>query len=809
MIRNYIKIAWRNIWRNKSFSFLNILGLTAGTVCCLYILLYVKDQYGYDQHHSNAGSLYRVRTIIEPSNGTPGFNSATSSPPVVMGMKMDFPEVAAATRVIHFTNSGDNLLSVTGSDNSFNESNGYVADSTFFQVFDYHFLEGQPLHSLDEPYSVVLSSAVAKKLFRNNTAINQQINIGNGFGGHAFKVTGVYDETWGKSHLKPHFITTMNSGGIGEFVRTNNQWAGQNFIYSYVRLNPNADAAVLQSKLPAFLEKHGAENLKELRMKKQLVLEKVTDIHLHSAGITNQIDKVSNARFLYLLLTIAFFIQLIACVNFINLTTARSVRRAREIGIRKVAGAMKSSLIGQFLGESVLISFMAVLLAVPVIILLLPLFNSLTGGAVTNNSFRNFDVISIIIGLGMITGLLAGTYPALYLSAFKPAGVLKGTFSLKASSVLLRKGLVVFQFVIAIVLIISVIIISKQLSFMQSKDLGFDQSQKLIIPFQNEQSRTNFSAFNNELTKLKEVTAVTGCNYYPSLPVMSDFKVFKSGSDMNSASLLRINMVHEDYFNVMKIRLEAGRNLKPSDTSGQAIVNLKALQILDIKKENAVGTRLYSEFEGNRGEYEIVGVTSDYNYISLKNEIQPLLTFYSSRPAYMIVETKTANYKSLISDIGAIWKRTVPEVPFKYSFLDEEIQKQYSEEATLQKISNSFTVLAILISCLGLFGLAMFTAQQRIKEIGVRKVLGASATGIISMLSKDFLKLVLVSIIVATPLAWLAMHKWLEDFEYKTDISWWVFVLAGTTALLIALITISFQAIKAAIANPVKSLRSE
>jgi putative ABC transport system permease protein len=805
MIKNYFKIAWRNIWRNKSFSFLNILGLTAGTVCCLYILLYVKDQYGYDTHHDDAGSIYRVRTVIEPKEGFQAFNIAATSPPIAMGMKMDFPEVMAATRVLYFTNGGDNLLRMVGSDNPFYESKGYLADSTFFHVFTYKFIEGKPLHSLDAPYTVVLSSAVAKKIFGSNEALNQQINIGT----DTFRVTGVFDETWSKSHLQPHFIMSMNSGGVGEFVRTNNQWAGQNFVYTYVKLNPNADAALLESKLPAFLERHGADNLRELSMKKHLYLQKITDIHLHSTGITSQIDKVSNARFLYLLLTIAFFIQLIACINFINLTTARSMRRAREIGVRKVAGAVKSSLIGQFLGESVLISFIAVLLAIPAVLLLLPLFNTLTGGTIEIDSFKDPIVIAVIVILGIVTGLLAGIYPALYLSRFKPISVLKGTFSFHPSSALLRKGLVIFQFVIAIVLIISVIVISRQLNYMQSIDLGFDQKQKLIIPFQNEESRQNFTAFTNELKKLKDVTGVTGCVYYPSLAVLSDVAVYKSGQNMKSAKLLKVNSINEDFFKVMDIPLLAGRQLKTSDTSRQVIVNEKAVKVLGIDKGTAPGTHLYFDFEGNHMDYEIVGVTKDYNYSSLKEEVQPLMTFYNGQPNYMIVATTSDNYKSLLSDVAAIWKKTIAGAPFEYSFLDEEIQKQYTEEATLRKISNSFTLLAILISCLGLFGLAMFTAQQRIKEIGVRKVLGASVAGIVSMLSKDFLKLVFISILVASPIAWWAMNKWLQDFAYKINISFWVFVLAGTIALMIAMITICFQAIKAAIANPVKSLRTE
>ncbi|MET0392794.1 MAG: ABC transporter permease [Chitinophagaceae bacterium] len=809
MIKNYLRTAWRNILKNKAFSFINIFGLTAGTVCCLYMVLYVKEQYGYDAHHTGAGSLYRVRTVIERKGDEKDFNSASSSPPIAMAMKQDFPEVAAATRVQYFTDQGDYLLGLPESDNTFFEPNGYLADSTFFQVFDYRFTEGSPLHALDEPYTVVLSSAVARKLFGKANALNQPVMIGNRDNSHAFKVTGVFDETWGKSHLQPHYIMNMNSGGLGEFIRSNNQWAGQNFIYTYVRLNPHADALALQAKLPAFLQKYGADNLKELGMNKHLYLQPVTDIHLYSKGIGNQIDKTSDAGFLYLLLTIAFFIQLIACINFINLTTARSMRRAREIGVRKVVGAGRSALVVQFLGESVLVAFMAVLLAIPLVALLLPYLNRLTDTAFAMDALTSFSTLAIVFGLGLATGLLAGIYPALYLSGFRPVQVLKSAFRIRASSGLLRKGLVVFQFVIAIVLIISVIVISRQLTYLQSQELGFDPHQKIVIPLKTDPARQQYTAFSHELAKLKEIGGVTGCLYYPTKNVLNDFRVYTAGRNMNDARNVKVNRADEHFFPVMGIRLLTGRNLTPADTNNQVVTNEMALKALKIDPDKAIGTRLYNEYEGSRAEYEIVGVTNDYNYNTLREEVYPLITLYSQRPGYVVADIRSDQYASLLPRIGAAWKKTMPGLPFEYSFIDQDIQQLYTEENTLRKISNSFTILAILISCLGLFGLAMFTAQQRVKEIGVRKVLGASITGIISMLSKDFLKLVLVSILLATPLAWWVMHRWLEDFAYKTPVHWWIFAVAGLAALTVAFITVSFQAIRAALANPVQSLRTE
>jgi putative ABC transport system permease protein len=808
MIRNYLKVAWRNIWKNKSFSLLNIMGLTAGTVCCIYILLYVRSQSGYDKQFTDAETLYRVRSVFA-REGEDVNNSACTSPPMVMQMKMDFPEIDVATRVVYFNDGSNNLIRNVKTDKGFYETNGYVVDSTFFQVFDFHFLEGRASNSLDDPYTVVLSSALAKKLFGREPALGQQINITNQYNKHDFKITGVFDENYGKSHLNPHFIMTMNSGGIGGFVRTVNEWAGQNFIYSYVRLNPNADPAVLQAKLPAFLQKYGKKDLDRLVMNKQLLLQKVTDIHLHSKGIGPQIDKTSDIGFLNLLLAIACFIQLIACINFINLTTARSMRRAREIGVRKVVGAVRTSLILQFLSESVLVAIISMLLAIPIVALLLPELNSLTEGTLTLKAFKSVPVISTIIALGFITGLLGGIYPSIYLSGFQPVSILKGAFRFKGSSVFFRKGLVVFQFVIAIVLIISVLVISGQVSFMQNFDMGFNKEQKLIIPLESRDARAHFASLRNEFSGLKDINGVAGCNADPSRIVLNDFIVYTKGHDLSNGKVVKANSADENFFQVMGMKILKGRNLRESDTTGQVIANELTLKQLDIPMETAIGTKLYANPGGQAKEFEIVGVCNDYIFNTMKSEMQPLITSYTSQPNYLVANMATKEYKSLLAAVGSAWKKALPSIPFEYSFLDQELEKQYKEESTLRKIANLFTLLAIIISCLGLFGLAMFTAQQRIKEIGVRKVLGASVTGIITMLSRDFLKLVLLSIIIASPIAWWAMNKWLSEFTYKLPLSWWTFVLAGAMAIIIAFITVSFQAIKAAIANPVRSLRSE
>ena len=809
MLRNYFKIAFRNLWRNKTFSFLNILGLTTGTVCCLYILIYVKEQLGFDVHHKEAENIYRLRSYIEFGKDQPISNSCTVSPVIAPTLKKDFAEVQEYTRVLSFFTSKNTIISAEGKNETFTEEKGYLVDSTFFKVFSYRFVEGSPEHSLDAPHTAVLSTEIAQKLFGSGKVLNKRIKIGNNENTSTYTITGVYDEKYGKSHLKPKFLVSLNSGGFGEFARSNTEWAGNNFMYAYVKLNSNANPAKLEAKLPAFLNHYGGKRMVELGMKKRLFLQPITDIHLYSKGITGQVGNVSDISFLYILLTIAAFIQLIACINFVNLTTARSVRRAKEVGIRKAVGAFRSALVGQFLGESLLIAFVAISLALPIVYILLPFLNSLTNSSITIHILQDFDIVFIALVVAFTTGILAGIYPAIYLSNFKPASVLKGTFNFNPASVLLRKGLVVFQFSIAIVLIIGVLVISKQMTFIQNQYLGFNQKQKIVVVFPTNQAQVQFNAFKNELLSQKEVRNLGGVTYYPSTRVLEDMRVFKSGGSMNSGYLIKGNGIESDFFKAMGIELIAGRNFTPADTNNQVILNEKAVEDLKLDLTTVVGTQIFTGSDDNVRNFTVVGVHKNYNNNSLKSGIEPMLTYLDVYPDYAILDVQTQDFASFFAKTERIWKKLIPDAPFQYTFLDDEIQKQYIEEKTLQKIVNSFTVIAILISCLGLFGLAMFTAEQRTKEIGVRKVLGASVLSISVLLSKQFLKPILIALSIASPLAYLAMNNWLQGFVYHTKIEWWIFVLTGILVVAVAVLTVSFQAIKAALANPVKSLRSE
>lgn len=810
MIRSYLKTALRFLLKNKTFSFINIIGLATGTLCCLYILLYVQDQYSYDKHHKDAKDIYRVTSSLQITGDK--HNNSTASPPIAPAIKSDFPEVVQFTRLIPTGLLGNSKNLLKYKEKSFYEKDLVYVDSTFFDVFSYRFVYGKNTSNLlAQPYSIVLLKPVADKLFGNTDPVGKVITIDSGFGKHDFNVAAVVDESLGKTSITANIFVTMRSGGFGQFVLDNTAWAGYNLACSYIKLRPGASATALEKKLPDFLNKHGAQQLKALGMTKVLHLQPITSVHTTS-GYEVELSKTVSPSLLYILALIAVMIQLIACINFMNLSTARASKRAKEVGVRKVVGAGRADLIRQFLGESFLLSLIGVILAIPLLYLALPYLNQVTHTDIQISFLNHYSIWLILIAVVFVTGVVAGSYPAFYLSAFEAIKVMKGNFTSQISASGIRRSLVVFQFVLSIILITGIIVIYSQLNYIKNKDLGFDKSQRLIFSFYTGDTQQKMSAFANDLQQLSDVKAVSRSNNYLSQFVGRDHGVYLAGGNGANAVDAQNMDTDEKFVKTNGIKIISGRDFRVKDTL-KTLINETLCKRLGLDPAKAPGTRLYSQYLNGPVSYvDVIGVMKDFNYNSLHGEVRPFMLFYNGDPnafSFITVATDSKDYKTTLGRIESVWQKDLPGVPFEYSFLDEEVQKQYEAEISLSQIINSFTIMAILISCLGLFGLAAFSAEQRQKEIGIRKVLGASVAGVVGLLSKEFVKLVTISFIIATPVAWWAMSKWLQAFAYKITISWWMFAAAGVLSVLIALVTVSFQAIKAALANPVRSLRSE
>jgi putative ABC transport system permease protein len=815
MLQNYFRTAMRFLSRNRTFSAINILGLAAGTLCCLYIVLYVTDQYSYDQQHTDVKDIYRVTSWMSTSGNTPKM-SGLCSPPIVPAMEKDLSEVANFTRVIQTDGFGVRQHLLRYKDKSFWEKDAVYVDSTFFDIFRFHFQAGNGTQVLSEPYTVVLLQPVALKLFGNEDPVGKVISIDNAYGKHDFKVTGVIDESLGKSHIHANMFMAMNSGGMGAYARQSDSWAGNNFTASYVRLRPGTNAAALEKQLPAFLNKYGAQQLKNLGMTKELRLQPVRAIHT-TAGYSHDDSSVSSG-FLLLLLLIAALIQLIACINFMNLSTARASRRAKEVGVRKVIGAGRSDLVRQFLGESLLITIVSVGIALPLLILALPWLNRITEANIHPGLLMDYRIALLLIALITVTGLVAGSYPAFYLSAFRAIKVLKGNFTNHVSAAGIRRGLVVFQFVLSITLISGIIVIYSQLNFIRNKDLGFDKEQKLVFSFYTSETKDHVPAFASDLRLLAGVKDVSMGNNHMGAGVPNSWVYFLSGGNGASGQDIKQMYTDEHFVKTNGIRIISGRDFRPLD-SASVLINETTARKLGLTAATAPGTRIFPQQDPGEvpAWVQIVGVMKDFNYNSLHDDVNCFMLRFADKSVKenvdirsdLTVSASSGDYKAFLQKVQNLWARHFSGVPFEYTFVDDIVQRQYTTELTLSRIINSFTLMAIAISCLGLFGLAAFSAEQRNKEVAVRKVLGATVSGLVSLLSKDFLKLVGLALVIAVPLSWWAMQQWLQGFAYRVPLSWWMFALAGALAIGIALVTVSFQAIRAATANPVKKLRSE
>ncbi|BAV04342.1 putative ABC transport system permease protein [Filimonas lacunae] len=811
MFKNYLKIAFRNISASKSFSFINIVGLATGLATCLLILLYVFDEKSYDQQHDGVDNLYRIAT----KSGKINEEWAAAAAPVGPGVKQHLPEVEAITRLLSFKDIDNMLLTYGHGDRrkQFFEPHACYADANFFQLFHYRFVYGNAAQALEKPGSVVLSQPVAQKFFGTDNPVGKVITINTLFGDRNYTVGGVVDNALLPSHIPATYFLSMENDDMWHFVKSNSNWTINNLFYTYVKLKPGTQVAAFEQKLQALFKKEAGEELRAAGLVKTLYLQPVKDIHLYSA-LPNELAPNGNISYLYILGSIAAFILLIACINFMNLTTARSQKRAKEVGVRKVMGAGKSGLIQQFLGESVLMCVLSLLVALVLAAALLPLFNQLTQKQLT--LLARPQLLVYITGLTLLTGLAAGIYPAFYLAAFKPIAVLKGRLMNQLSAVMIRKGLVVFQFTVSICLVLAAIVIARQLNYMQNQQLGFQKEQQVILPVQsgNEHVQQNYQAFKNELLKQPAVKAVTAGSTYPGIPNLNDLLFYAEGKSSKEHVDIQLCSVEDNYIPTLGIELLKGRSFSKAFTadSNSIVLNEAAIAKLGYTVDNAVGKTIQYDFKEQHGLLRIVGVVKNYHYESLHNEIKPFgltANTFGNRYAYVIASLKTTGYHSALDNIGKTWSRIFPGTPFSYSFLDQDFLRNYERETRTSHIVTYFTCIAIIIACLGLFGLATFSAEQRLKEIGVRKVLGASAMSITTLLSKDFIKLVLIAIVIAAPIAWFVMGQWLQNFVYRIQLSWWMFVAAGALAVVIALLTVSFQAIKAAVAAPVKSLRAE
>jgi len=815
MLKNYLRIAVRNFAKYKFISFINLFGLTIGLSCCLLILTYILHETSYDKYNPQASRIYRVTRSFNNDQGVVSLHLGAVAPPFGPLLKNYFPDIQQVTRLLPTGN-----VPMRYEDKIFNEDNLFFADSSFNGMFDVNVLKGNPQTALTDPFSVMLTPAVARKYFGDADPINKVIRMNNQFN---FKVTGIFQPFPSAAHLHPEILLSFNTlkdtAIYGEKGLETN-W-GNNSFYTYILLPEHYPARSLEAQLPAFLDRRMHPNYAPADYKAskntRLFLQPLTDIHLHS-HLDEEIEENGDAGRVTVFGAIALFILLIACINYMNLSTARSALRAKEIGIRKVSGAVRQEIIIQFLSESIALSYIALVFAAVLTWLTLPGLNSITGLQLSIFSLLQPLVLMPLLLTPLVVGMLSGLYPALFLSSFQPSKVLKGLLKVGSGNVSFRKVLVVTQFAITIVLLISTAIVFQQLHYMQNTSLGFDKDHIVTLGYNNGLDNT-YQSFRTALLLDPHIRQVTRSSRIPSGRLLDDKGAAsaETGDSLRPVdATIKYVAVDQDFVSTYSIPIVAGRNFSrdyATDTTS-FLLNVAATQALGIRHpQDIVGKNFrYGNVLG-----KVIGVMADINFESLHQAIVPLVLILPDNKdaanAFGRISIKIAgnkdNITTALAHLEKTWKTYLPEVPFDYNFLDEKFQQLYQSEERQGTLFTVFSGIAIFIACLGLLGLSSFSISQRIKEIGIRKVLGASTTGLVRLLSVDFLRLIALAALIAFPIAWYAMHNWLSDFAYRISIQWWVFGLAGLLATIVALVTISFQALKAALANPVKSLRTD
>jgi putative ABC transport system permease protein len=816
MISNYFKIAVRNIFKDKFYSFINILGLSIGITSCLLILLYITEELSFDKFHTDADRIYRV--VVKARLGENELLEFVGTPPPMCeGFRNAIPEVEAIARLAPLA------MLINHEGRFYNEDHLMYADSTFFDVFDYQLLQGNRKGSLTEPYSIVLTEEMAIKYFgtkalENGSVLGSMIKSRD----DVFKITGIMENIPQNSHLRFDMLVSMSS-----FAEAQSPiWLKMNFL-TYLKLREGVTPEDIDEKVTdIIIEKVGPQAVAYVKLpvelfqdrtavKKtfQFIFQPISSIHLHS-NMRGEIGTPGNLSYIYIFSAIAAFIIIIACINFMNLATARSSKRAMEIGVRKTLGSSKRKLVSQFMIESMLFTIIAMVIALGLTEAFRVPFSNISGKPVSLNVFEDPWILLLICSLTLIIGLLAGSYPSFYLTKYKPVDVMKGSLRSGMKSSWIRSFLVVFQFVISIGLIICTSLVYKQMTFINKKNLGFNKENVIIIS-NGYDLGNNMEVFKEEVMNLPEVQSASYTYSVPSEIFSSTLT--KAEGDLEVDHQVFTNRADYEFLETMGMQLAAGRNFSrdfPSDSSS-VLVNEAAVKVLGWSEggvDNALGKyieMMHGDVGSVRAKYKVIGVISDFNFESLKSEIRPVIVFLFRRAYRIAVKVNSDNIPATLNNLEAKWKSLTSDAPFEYSFLDQSFEKLYQAEQKLGQLFFIFTSMAIFIACLGLIGLAAYTAEQRTKEIGIRKIMGASVPHLFSMLNMEFIKLVVIALVISSPLAWYFMKAWLGSFVYKTEISVWPFLLAGFIAVFIAVITVGYQSIKAATANPVNSLRSE
>jgi putative ABC transport system permease protein len=800
MFRNYLKIALRNIKKKKGYAFINISGLAIGMAACLMILLWVHDELSFDTYHKNADRIYRL--TIDANLGTQ-MKAPVSPTPAGPALVDEYPEVLQSVRLTR-----PNRSPVVVGEQDYFEENVAFADNSIFEIFSFLFLEGDPKTALETAYSAVITEDVAKKYFGGDSPIGKMIKFD---GDQEYAVMGVVKNVPKNSHFSFNILRSMETRYAEERPLMENWLAISQ--YTYVLLAENADPKSLEQKLPAFVDKNMGAILKSYGASLVLHLQPLKRIHLHS-DFRGDIAAQGDIMSIYLFAGIAFFVLIIACINFVNLSTARSATRAKEVGIRKTLGAVRHRLVGQFLGECILYSMLSLILAVVLIIVTMPWFNALVGRKLSLNILQIPWLVPGFVCLAFIVGITAGSYPAFFLSSFHPVRVLKGKLKTGTKNLRFRRILVIAQFAISIVLIIGTMMIYKQLTYMKFKELGFDKEHVVVLPGLSDVMAASYETMRNEFKNIPGVVNVGASSLVPGRGITKS--LFQpEGFAREQSQPMDYRFIDPDYLSTLEIDVVVGRNFSEdlaTDRTESALINQTAAE--KFAWDEPIGKQfiLDSQQSGQEGEtrLNVIGVIEDYHSTSLREKIEPMILFYDTTQCTTFsIRIAPTNIQKTLNLIQNKWKAILPQKPFDYFFLDDSFDSQYRAEERMGNLTLRFSLLAIFIGCLGLFGMASYTTEQRTKEIGIRKVLGASTGIIVGMLSKEYIVLVSVGNLIAWPVAYIMMRSWLDNFAYRTSPALWVFISAGLVSLTVALLTVSYQSIKAALSNPVKSLRYE